>query len=297
MTGALAVPSAAQTSAPPDSDSAIAALPDAPRPQTAGSIQPAAPVETATSKPCARSTPTVPGKIENAPPPPAAPGVAPGIAPCRTRPLNRYQRFTNGPQEKPLTARDKAWLAARNVVDPFNFVTIAGDAAIAVGSDSHSDYGPGMRGFGRYAGVSFTEDITGEFFGTYLIPTITHQDPHYHRMPGFSIPRRALHAIAQVLWTESDTGLMRPNYSNIVGFAIEDQIGNLYVPGRETNPRASAQRYVIGLATAPIGNFVNEFLPDVASHIHVQIVIVQRIINQVARAETGNTSGGTASTE
>ena len=68
-------------------------------------------------------------------------------------------------------------------------------------------------------------------------------------------------------------------------FAIDDEVSNLYVPGRETDLPASAQRYAIGLATAPIDNFITEFLPDVARHIHVQIVIIQRIINQVARTD------------
>ena len=47
--------------------------------------------------------------------------------------------------------------------------------------------------------------------------------------------------------------------------------------------RSTVSRYAIGLATAPIDNFVTEFLPDVARHIHVQVVIIQRVINQVAR--------------
>jgi hypothetical protein len=77
-----------------------------------------------------------------------------------------------------MTPEEKAWLAARNVVDPFNALTILGSSAIAVGSDSHSAYGPGMNGFKRAMGVSYTEDITAEFFGTFLIASIMHQDPH-----------------------------------------------------------------------------------------------------------------------
>ena len=79
------------------------------------------------------------------------------------------------------------------------------------------------------------------------------------------------------------------NYANLVGFGIDDEIANLYVPGRETNARASADRYGIALLTAPIGNYVTEFLPDVAKHIHVQIVIVQRIINQIAEKNSNGT--------
>ena len=78
------------------------------------------------------------------------------------------------------------------------------------------------------------------------------------------------------------------NYADLVGFAIDDEIANLYVPGRETDLPASASRYGTTLATAPIDNFVSEFLPDVARHIHVQIVVIQRIINQVAKTDAAN---------
>jgi hypothetical protein len=207
--------------------------------------------------------------------------------------LNAYERFMNGPRDQPLTVADKGWLAARDVADPFNLITIGAEAAVSVGSNSHSAYGPGMPGYGRYVGVSVTQDLTGEFFGTFLIPSLTHQDPRYHRMEGKRIPRRVAHAVAQVFWTQSDYGTGMPNYANLVGFGIDDEISNLYVPGRRTDLPAIAERYATGLASAPLGNIVNEFLPDVASHIHIQIVILQRLINQVARAGGSNSVGQT----
>jgi hypothetical protein len=210
-----------------------------------------------------------------------------GEAPCPAPAINWYIRFTNGPQVKPLTPMEKGWLAVRNLVDPFNVITILGDAGIAIGSNAHSAYGPGWPGFTRNVGVSFTQDMTGEFFNTFLIPSIVHQDPHYHRMPHASIARRAGHAILQVVWTQGDNGRPMLNYANLVGSAIDDEIGNLYVPGRQTDLPASAERYGIDLASAPIDNFVSEFLPDVASHIHVQVVVIQRIIDQVAKTSDG----------
>ena len=202
--------------------------------------------------------------------------------PCPTPIINWYMRFENGPQVKPLTPTEKAWLATKNLIDPFNMLTILGEAGISVAADSHSPYGPGFPGWGRYVGVSFTQDMTGEFFNTFLIPSIVHQDPHYHRMPHATYVHRVFHAIDQVVWTQGDNGKGMVNYANIVGYAIDDEISNLYVPGRQTNFNASAERYGIGLATAPIDNFISEFLPDVARHIHVQVVVIQRIINQVA---------------
>ena len=198
-----------------------------------------------------------------------------------------YARFLNGPEVKPLTPEEKALLAGHNLLDPFNLLTIAGEAGISVAANSHSPYGPGFPGWGRYVGVSFTQDLTGEFFGTFLIPSLVHQDPHYHRMPNAGIPRRIFHCIAQIAWTQGDNGRGMINFADLAGFAIDDAIGNLYIPGRETNVPSSARRYGVTLATAPIDNFITEFVPDVARKIHVRVVIIQQIINQVAR------SGGT----
>jgi len=198
-----------------------------------------------------------------------------------------YARFLDGPQVKAMTPKEKAWLAMRNVGDPFNAATIAASSAVAIGVNSHSVYGPGLIGFGKLVGVNLTQDITGEFFGTFLIPSIAHQDPHYHRMPTASMKRRIAHCLYQVVWTQGDNGKGMVNYADLGGFAIDDAIGNLYIPGRETNVPSSARRYGATLATAPIDNFITEFVPDIARRIHVRVVIIQQIINQVAR------SGGT----
>jgi hypothetical protein len=197
--------------------------------------------------------------------------------------INWYARFLNGPQVKALTPLEKAHLAGRNLVDPFNIITILGESGISVAANSHSVYGPGFDGWGKYSGVSFTQDLVGEFFGTFLIPSIAHQDPHYHRMPTASIKRRIFHCIDQIAWTQGDNGNGMVNYADLVGFALEDGVNDLYVPGQQTNLRASAARYGTALATAPVDNFITEFLPDIASHIHVRVVLVQRIINQVSR--------------
>jgi len=266
-----------------------AQLPEAPEPQVSVHDN-----EKKATGPCRGVYGTNPGTAAQAPGTAGgtqeSAGTVPGpeaqLPPCPHPPvIDWFARFLTGPQVKPLTPKEKARLAVRNLFDPFNGITILGQSAIAVASDPHSPYGPGMPGFARNVGVSFTEDMTGEFFGTFLIPSIAHQDPHYHRMPNATVPRRIRHAITQVVWTQGDNGKGMLNYANLVGFAIDDEISNLYVPGEETNLPSSAARYSIGLASAPIDNFVTEFLPDVARRIHIRIVLVQRIIDQVAKTD------------
>jgi hypothetical protein len=277
------VSATAQSVTPPDS------LPDAPQAEVAPPTAPApspGPCELRNVGAAVGSTAAIRALDAAGVPQPIPPPIKPASCPPYIPVINWYARFLNGPQVKRLTPKEKGWLAIRNLADPFNFVTIAGNSAIYIASDSHTPYGPGFPGLVSNIGISYSEDATGEFFGTFLIPSIVHQDPHYHRMPGATIPRRAIHTVLQIFWTQGDNGRNMINYASIVGSAIDDEIANLYVPGEQTDLPATASRYAIGIATAPVDNVITEFLPDVARRIHVRIVLVQRIINQVATTES-----------
>jgi hypothetical protein len=202
---------------------------------------------------------------------------------CCTRNVNYFERFVDAGIH-PLSARQKGYLALRNTVDPYNFATIGFFSAISVASDSHSAYGPGFPGFARNFGVAYCETAVDAFFGTFLIPAIAHQDPHYHRMPNASYARRALHAVTAVVWAQSDYGLGMPNYSGLITTVVGDGLGNLYVPGRQKSWGSAAARDLTNIATAPIGNFITEFVPDVARRVNVKIVLIQQIVNQVEKS-------------
>lgn len=176
-------------------------------------------------------------------------------------------------------------LAIRGVIDPFNLLTIGATSAYSVATDAHSPYGPGLIGVGKLSGVAITQQMTGEFFGTFLIPSVDHQNPHYRRMPNAPLRRRIIHCVAQIFWTDSDTGQGMVNYSTILGTVADEVVGIAYVPYQQVGWGASAARIGTAWATDPIGNFITEFVPDVARHINVNIVLVQRIINRVALEE------------
>ncbi len=244
-------------------------LPDAPQPQT---TQP-------TAQP-AQTTPTSSAAVSKAK---EEPHCTQKPCPLKTEAIDWYKRFMNGPEVKPLTPREKAHLAAKNIIDPFNALTILAQSSFFVGFNSHSAYGPGMPGFERNVGVSYSQDITSEFFNVFLIPSVAHQDPHYHRMPGASYKRRFVHATTQIFWTLGDSGKGMLNYANLVGSGVDIAIGNLYVPGQQTHLTAALSEYFVGLATDPVDNYITEFLPDIARRIHIRIVIVQDILNQISR--------------
>jgi hypothetical protein len=201
--------------------------------------------------------------------------------------LDPYARFLDTRMPIPMTPAQKGYLAFRDIVDPFNIITILGSSGITIAIDSHSAYGPGFKGFGKLSGVSFSQDAIGEFFGTFLIPSIAHEDPHYHRMPTASFPRRLLHAVSRTVIAQSDYGHNMPNYAILLTYPIAAEISNLYVPGIQSNGPSTVKRIFTGYALDPVNNVITEFLPDVAKRIHIRIIFVQQILNQIAVNPTG----------
>jgi hypothetical protein len=209
--------------------------------------------------------------------------------PC-TELIYPYQRFLTSNIVIPMTWQQKGYLALHDLADPANFGTILGISAITVGSDSHSPYGPGLKGFGKSVGVSLLQDATGQFFGAFAIPVIVHQDPRYFRMPHTPFTKRVFYSISRTVVSRSDSGRSMPNYATLLNYPIGAELANFYVPGIHPDGASTVARIFTGYALDPANNLLNEFLPDVASRIHVRIIFVQQIINNVAR---GNGAGGT----
>jgi hypothetical protein len=198
-----------------------------------------------------------------------------------------YQRFLSTNIPVPLNWKQKGYLAAHFTTDPASLGTIIGISAISIALDSHTAYGPGLKGFGELAGISVLQNATAEFFGTFAVPSLMHQDPRYYRMPNRPFAKRILYSISRSYISRSDEGKTIPNYGVFAAYPIIGELSNLYVPGLETDGPSTAQRILTGLALDPVNNLVNEFLPDVAKRVHVRIIFVQQIFNNIALTGSG----------
>jgi hypothetical protein len=107
-------------------------------------------------------------------------------------------------------------------------------------------------------------------------------------MPGKPMAKRIGHALVHTVWTQHDDGSPMINYATLLTYPISAELGNLYVPGLRTNAPSTGTRIVAGYATDPIGPLIAEFLPDIAKHIHIRIVFVQQILQQVATGSQNN---------
>ena len=201
--------------------------------------------------------------------------------PCLRAP-NPYMRFVSTSAPLPLSPAQKAHLALHDLTDPGNLATILATAGFTIATNARTAYGPGWIGVRNMTGYSLSQDTTGEFFGTFLIPSLTGQDPRYRRMPNATIPRRIVHTLAATVVSQSDDGRTMPNYANLLTNPICSEISNLYVPGVNGNGPSTVARVLTGYATSPVDNLITEFLPDVARRVHVRVIFVQSLLNQIS---------------
>jgi len=278
-----ALHSSAQTA--PATSTETASLPDSPG--TTWSLTPAASPDIDDQNPATPDTTQPgPGQRRRHPPKPCSPQAHWRDYPrFRRDPCDPYRPFVET-TVKPLTPSQKGYLAIRDFTDPFNLITVVGTSAFTIGINSHTAYGPGMRGFGYNVGTSLSQDATGEAIGTFAVCSLFHQDPRYFRMPNARFLRRLGHAIAHIAVAQGDNGRPMPNYSNFIAGAAGAEIANLYVPGLATDAASTTERIFTGFLTEPVGNIIAEFLPDVAARIHIHVVVVQRLLNNIS-AQSG----------
>jgi hypothetical protein len=101
-------------------------------------------------------------------------------------------------------------------------------------------------------------------------------------MPGRPVHIRILHALSHTVLARHDDGTLMPNYATLGTYPISAALSDAYVPGIDTSGSAFAKRVALGYATDPAGALIAEFLPDVAKRIHVRVVFVQQILNNIA---------------
>jgi hypothetical protein len=196
----------------------------------------------------------------------------------------QLQRIQGPEQGIPLGARGKFRLAMANTFDPFGIAVTAADAGISTAtSDEKSAFGAGGAGFGRRFGMSMADTASGEFFSTFLVSTIFHQDPHYHRYPDAPTGKRIAYALSRVIITRSDSGKPMFNFAEFLGTAASSSFENSYHFERDESPGATSQRVFVSIGSDAAWNLMTEFLPDIAKHINPRIILLRRLAEKAAQ--------------
>ena len=249
----------------------------------------------ATTQP-ALNPPTV-SVEQNAPPPPNAPSTA------KTGCIEPEPTFTglkyNGPFKKlvvriagkpeirtvhhphegfdlrvcPLTTRQKFGIFARDTFEPVTFVLAGFNAGIAQASNDDPSWGQGAEGYGRRYGAAVADQVTGDFFGTFLYPSLLREDPRYYRKDHGSTGSRLYHAMEHTFVTHRDSGRHSFNFSEWLGAGSSSAVGNLYHPGNRRGFQPTARNAVYSVAFDMGFDILREFWPELTRDLRLPFIV------------------------
>ena len=168
-----------------------------------------------------------------------------------------------------LDAREKFNLFVEDSIEPVNFLDAGWDAAWAQHDRDDPKFGPGIGGFSKRYKVAVTDNVAGEFFNTFLYPSLFHQDPRYYRLERGSAQRRLFHAMRHVFVAHNDDGRLMFNYSEWFGTFSSKALSNLYHPGNERGLGTTAQRAGMGITSDMAMDVLKEFWPEISRKCHL----------------------------
>lgn len=192
------------------------------------------------------------------------------------------QRIQGPEQGRPLGVSGKFRLAVANLSDPFSLITTALDAEIGNATEGPSPLQRGAAGFGQRMGASLAGQASGEFFSTFLVSSLFHQDPHYHRDPGAPGHTRIARALSYVLVTRSDSGKRMFNFAEFLGTASSSVLENNFHPEWEKGAGPTANRIFVSIGSDAGWNLMTEFLPDIARHLNPRLFLLRRLAERAA---------------
>ena len=170
---------------------------------------------------------------------------------------NFYTSYTY--DTAPLTAKQKFLFAARGTFDPVAMVGVGFGAGIEQATNSFAGYGQGAEGYGKRFAAKFADGRSSDFFTHAIYPSLLHQDPRYYYQGTGTVKSRVLHAIGSAFFTRTDSGLIAPNYSFLLGDLSSGALSNLYYPKANRGVGLVFTNAAVGLGGRMAGNILREF--------------------------------------
>jgi hypothetical protein len=164
----------------------------------------------------------------------------------------------------PITPKQKFAIAVKDSFDYPVFLTTSFFAGLSQLQGSDNDvYGQGLKGFAHRYGISYADQVIGNFFPEAIVPSLLHMDPRYFRKGQGSVPSRLGYAMGRIFVSKNDKGNTTFNSPEILGNALAAMTGLTYHIHERTLGDAVYQWGFTYITSDMIGQIIKEFWPDV----------------------------------
>jgi hypothetical protein len=162
-----------------------------------------------------------------------------------------------------VTAQEKWDNFLRETAGPVSFSGSVFNAGFSQLTQTDPKYGVGGRAFAERFGASWADIATQNFFGDFVIASVLHEDPVYHRLGrSHSFWHRFAYAVSRTVIIRKDSGGNAFNLDSIGGSAASSAISNIYYPAASRGGKAALTHFGIDVADNGFVNLAPEFWPD-----------------------------------
>ena len=163
--------------------------------------------------------------------------------------------------ERQLSAGEKFGLFVSNSISISTLISSAGIAGIAQASNSPEGYGQGGEGYAKRFGASMAGNASSNFFGTFLLASLLHEDPRFFPQKDPTFGGSVKYSVQRVFVTRSDAGSNTANWSGLLGPLLAEAVANTYWPQNERTAGDTLQRYGLDLANVVAYNMLRNYWP------------------------------------
>lgn len=169
----------------------------------------------------------------------------------------------------PLDTGKKFNLFLKDTFEPGTFLLAGFNAGMARIENEDMKFGKGSLGYSKRYAAALTDELSSEFFGTFLFPSLFHEDPRYFRMAHGNFQKRLLHATSHVFFAQRDSGRTWLNLSAWMAAISSTALGNLYHPNNHRGFQPATTAVVISIGLDMGFDITREFWPEIARKLRI----------------------------
>jgi hypothetical protein len=163
----------------------------------------------------------------------------------------------------PLTSFDKLKLAANNTVSLSSVGAVVIGSAYGQAVNSPSGWGQGWGAYGQRLGADMARVASYNFFGTYVIASVTHEDPRFYVRKDLNFGQSVKYAASRLVITRNDAGAEVVNYNGILGPLAAEGLANVYYPQGSKNFGSTMIRYSTDVGWRFAGYLLRQYWPTI----------------------------------
>jgi hypothetical protein len=192
---------------------------------------------------------TVPASFaaDDGPPPPAKVSTVSTAPPKEFAPMTRSERFRHY-----LTG----------LVDAESIVRAAASAGLRQSSNTPTEWGGGLEGYGYRYGDAFAQHIVRRTI-QFGVAAALHEDNRYFVSNQYGFFRRVKYAVKSTVTARHENGEQYFSVSRFSGAAGSAFISRIWQPGSLNSPGDGAVNFGVAIGADAGFNVIREFWPDV----------------------------------